>query len=158
MSAGRVDDDGAGGRVDRAAGEGRGEERQGGRNRDSLLSDALEALIGAVFLDGGYAAARAFVARLFRERWPRSPEPPKAKDFKSLLQELTQRLYRSRPNYALIGSSGPEHDKRFEVRVELPGVFCLTASGSSLKKAQQNAARLAAEAIAAAAERLCRHQ
>jgi ribonuclease-3 len=122
---------------------GKGEEAQGGRERDSLLSDAFEALLGAVFLDGGYAAARETVRGLFAGQWPASGGRMKNKDNKSRLQEVTQQLYKERPLYSLLGSSGPEHDKLFTVRLELPDNTVFTATGSSVKKAEQTAAHTA---------------
>ena len=127
---------------------GKGEESQGGRLRDSLLSDAFEALLGAVFEDGGFEAAKAVVLSLFRDRWPGEDEPPRAKDFKSQLQELTQRQFKARPVYRLAGSFGPEHDKRFEVSVDLPGGTSVSAQGASVKKAEQAAAQMALELLA----------
>ena len=122
---------------------GKGEESQGGRERDSLLSDAFEALLGAVFLDSGYPAARDVVLGLFTPRWPNEVEPPKIRDFKSRLQELTQRDHKTRPIYRLMGSFGPEHEKLFEVEVALPDGRTVLAKGSSVKKAEQAAARTA---------------
>lgn len=124
---------------------GRGEESQGGRDRDSLLSDALEALIGAVFLDGGYAVALEFVSRLFRNLWPESPELPKVKDYKTRLQEITQDRFRKRPIYVQLGTSGPDHARVYEMEVRLPDGRSFAASGASLKKAEQLAARVAIE-------------
>lgn len=124
---------------------GRGEESQGGRSRDSLLSDAMEALMGAVFVDGGFEAARVVITGLLSKRWPKDAEPPKAKDYKSQLQEFTQRLHKARPVYRLAGSFGPEHDKRFEVELTLPDDSIVVSQGSSLKKAEQTAARKALE-------------
>ncbi len=126
---------------------GRGEESQGGRSRDSLLSDAVEALLGAVFLDGGFEAAKQVITGLFARHWPQEAEPPKAKDYKSQLQELTQRLHKARPIYRLTGSFGPEHDKRFEVELALPDGNIVLSQGSSLKKAEQIAARKALEIL-----------
>lgn len=122
---------------------GRGEEAQGGRERDSLLSDAFEALLGAIFLDGGFAAAREAVNTLFDDAWPQKSARSKNKDAKSRLQELTQQLFHERPVYSLSGSDGPEHDKVFTVRLELPDKKSFSASGSSVKRAEQNAAMLA---------------
>jgi len=119
---------------------GRGEEAQGGRERDSLLADALEALLGAVFMDGGFAAARELVRRLLAAHWPETPALPGGKDSKSRLQELTQETHRERPVYSLVESSGPEHHKVFEVEVLLPGGERFRAQGQSLKKAEQAAA------------------
>lgn len=128
---------------------GRGEEAQGGRERDSLLADALEALFGAVFLDGGFAAARELVLRLLDPLWPETPALPGGKDCKSRLQELTQERFRQRPVYALVDSSGPEHHKVFEVEALLPDGQRFRATGPSLKKAEQAAARSAMDALSA---------
>ncbi|MEL7640829.1 MAG: ribonuclease III [Solidesulfovibrio sp.] len=126
---------------------GKGEEFQGGRSRPALLSDVFEAVIGALFLDGGYAAARGFVDRAFRQAWPARPLVPKTKDFKSRLQEYTQKIHKARPTYVLLGSDGPEHDKLFHVRLSLPGGQTVTAVDKSVKKAEQLAARLALESL-----------
>jgi len=120
---------------------GRGEETQGGRDRDSLLADALEALFGAVFMDGGFEAARELVLRLLDPLWPETPALPGGKDCKSRLQELTQESCRERPVYSLIDSNGPEHHKTFEVEVLLPDGQRFRALGPSLKKAEQAAAQ-----------------
>ena len=124
---------------------GKGEENQGGRRRDSLLADAFEALLGAVFLDGGFEAARMVVQRLFAQRWPVECLPLKVKDFKSQLQELTQQVHKLRPEYRLLASFGPEHEKRFEVELTLPGGQVLVVQEASVKKAEQLAARKALE-------------
>jgi len=126
---------------------GKGEENQGGRGRPALLSDAFEAVVGALFLDGGYDAARAFVAKIFHGVWPARPAAPKAKDFKSRLQEYTQKTHKTRPVYVLLGSAGPEHDKRFEVRLTLPTGQEIAATEKSVKKAEQMAAKLALESL-----------
>ena len=127
---------------------GRGEETQGGRERDSLLADALEALFGAVFLDGGFAAAQELVLRLLEPLWPASPVLPGGKDCKSRLQELTQESHRERPVYTLVESSGPEHHKVFEVEVLLPDGQRFRSTGPSLKKAEQAAAQSALSHLA----------
>jgi len=127
---------------------GKGEESQGGRERDSLLADAFEALLGAVFVDGGYEAARGVVRVLFASRWPEELEPARERDFKSRLQELTQREHKSRPIYRLLDSSGPEHEKIFEVELVLPDGLTILARGASVKKAEQTAARRALESLA----------
>jgi ribonuclease-3 len=129
--------------LDRCLLLGKGEESQGGRNRASLLSDALEAVFAAVFLDGGFEAARRCIRRVFAGMWPESLVEPKSKDYKSRLQELTQKRFKARPVYTLADSRGPEHEKMFEVRLSLPGGEEVTAQGSSLKKAEQLAARTA---------------
>ncbi len=122
---------------------GRGEENQGGRQRQSLLSDAFEALLGAIFLDVGYAVAKQWVLERFVGLWPRQMELPLEKDHKTKLQELTQQHCRDRPVYVLEGSSGPEHERTFHVLLKLPTGEGFRGSGSSVKKAEQNAARQA---------------
>lgn len=133
--------------LDRFVSLGKGEEAQGGRDRDSLLSDALEAVFGAVFLDGGFDAAKSVILRVFEARWPDSPDLPGAKDYKSQLQEVTQRLFRERPTYTLKGTSGPEHEKVFTVELALPDGRIFPADGGSVKRAEQSAARAALEAL-----------
>ncbi|EFL49870.1 ribonuclease III [Solidesulfovibrio fructosivorans JJ]] len=130
---------------------GKGEENQGGRTRPSLLSDVFEAVIGALFLDGGYGVAKSFVNATFAEVWPVRSVAPKTRDYKSRLQEYTQKVHKARPVYTLLDSEGPEHDKRFTVRLELPDGHALTAMEKSVKKAEQMAARLALEKISDAA-------
>lgn len=131
--------------IDAALLLGKGEESQGGRERPSLLSDAFEALLGAVFLDGGFDAATGVVRTVFTGKWPAQKQNSLAKDCKSLLQEVTQQRFKERPVYTLVGSSGPEHAKVFTVRVTLPGDLSFTSDGPSLKRAEQLVACLALE-------------
>ena len=98
----------------------RGEENQGGRQRDALLSDAMEAVLGGVYLDGGFQEALKVVDRLYAPLWPTAPGRIKRKDFKTRLQEVTQRISRGLPVYMQEDASGPEHARIFSVRVELP--------------------------------------
>lgn len=126
---------------------GKGEENQGGRQRDALLSDALEAVLGAVFLDGGFEAGRKTITMLFAERWPQNTEKCRRKDYKTRLQETTQRLSRGLPTYILEESRGPEHARIFAVRAELPDGRLFRAEGVSVKRAEQEAARLALIAL-----------
>lgn len=123
---------------------GRGEEEQGGRRREALVSDAFEAVLGAVFIDGGFEAARGVVRALFTPLLPAGEGKEKPKDNKSFLQELMQRDFQDRPVYTLLGSSGPEHAKLFEVGLVLPDGSSFKASGSSVKRAEQ---AVAAEAL-----------
>lgn len=122
---------------------GRGEEQQGGRQRDTVLSDAFEAVLAAVYEDGGFAAAQQCVGRIFARLWPYGQHAPAHKDYKTRLQEVTQQRYRQRPVYRLVASRGPEHAKIFDVVVALPDGQEIAASGTSCKKAEQEAARLA---------------
>lgn len=131
---------------------GRGEETQGGRQRDALLADALEAVFGAVFLDGGYAAARTLILRLFERSWPERPTERLAKDNKSRLQEITQQRFRSLPVYSLEGSEGPEHAKVFIVSVALSDGRTFRGRGGSLKRAEQVAAATAIRVLESEAE------
>ena len=131
---------------------GRGEERQGGRGRDSVLSDVLEAVLAAVYEDGGFAAAQKAVARIFEPHWPQAAGQPQRKDYKTRLQEVAQQLFKERPVYAQLASHCPEHAKIFEVSLHLPDGREFTASGTSCKKAEQEAARQALNALEPAGE------
>lgn len=126
---------------------GKGEESQGGRERPSLLSNVFEAVLGAVYLDGGFDAARGWVETVYARHWPGTPQARAQRDNKSLLQELTQQLYKARPVYALLDSQGPEHEKIFEVLLTLPDGREVRASGSSMKKAEQKAAGRAIDVL-----------
>lgn len=127
-----------------------GEERQDGRQRDSILCDALEALLAAIYMDGGISAAYDFVREIFAERW-RGPESDRIheKDFKSRLQEFCRRNFQALPIYLLEDSSGPEHAKIFTTRLALPDGKVFRASESSCKKAEQLAASLALKYLGA---------
>lgn len=120
---------------------GRGEENQGGRKRPGLLSDAFEALLGAIFLDGGYHAAKGWVLKRFEGLWPGASEVSAEKDYKTKLQELTQQLFRERPVYVLENTTGPEHERIFHVALHLPTGDVFRSCGTSVKKAEQSAAR-----------------
>lgn len=122
---------------------GRGEEVQGGRQRPALLSDAFESLLGAIFLDGGYPAAREWVAGRFERLWPGTMEVQTEKDYKTRLQELTQQRFRGRPTYILEETSGPEHERVFHVVLRLSTGEEFRDRGTSVKKAEQQAARSA---------------
>ena len=121
---------------------GRGEDQAGGRRKPSILSDALEALMGAVYLDGGLEAARAVAERLFGAAL-QDAERRAAQDYKSRLQERSQALLQTAPVYTVIGEEGPDHDKRFEVMIALAGREYGRAIGRSKKEAEQSAAALA---------------
>lgn len=119
---------------------GKGEDAQGGRERNSVLSDAVEAVLGAIYLDGGLHAVETCVVALFADQWPVPPESFRPKDFKSLLQEETQRIWKARPTYNLIKSQGPEHAKEYSVAVLLPDGQTIHWTDSSMRKAEQGAA------------------
>ncbi len=126
---------------------GRGEEYQGGRTRPALLADAMEAVFGAVFLDGGFAAAEQVILLLFGGSWSSLPGQDGRKDYKTRLQEVTQALLHSLPAYIPLESRGPEHARIFTVSLELSDGKKFLASGSSLKRAEQNAARMALDEL-----------
>ena len=124
---------------------GHGEEQGGGRSRDSILADAMESVIAACFLDGGLEAALEVVRRFILV------EVPVTKlhnvDYKTQLQELVQQKKNQALAYALVGQSGPDHDKSFDVEVSLNGRVVGRGSGSSKKRAEQDAARVAIEKL-----------
>ena len=127
---------------------GRGEERQGGRARDTVLSDVFEAVLGAIFADGGFAAAQRAVERVFADLWPRwEGEAPRRKDCKTRLQEVCQRRFGALPTYALLENSGPEHAPLFRVSVTLPDGRALFAEGGGRRRAEHEAARNALELL-----------
>lgn len=117
---------------------GKGEERTGGRERASVLSDAFEAVIAAIYLDGGMEPAKKFVLRFVR---PYVEAKPVFKDYKTMLQEVTQKNPGEKLEYVLVSESGPDHDKHFEVEVHLNSNVIGRGSGPSKKKAEQDAAR-----------------
>ncbi len=123
---------------------GRGEEKTGGRRKQALLADGYEALIAALYLDGGVEEARAFIVRelgSFVEELRR--HGVSAQDYKSALQELVQGRNRPLPEYRVVGAVGPDHQKRFDVEVLVAGEPLARATGPSKKEAEQEAARLA---------------
>lgn len=127
---------------------GRGEEQQGGRTRITILANSFEALVGAVFLDGGFDAAEQTLNKIMEHVWDDFDYNERSKDNKSLLQEFVQQEFKTRPEYHLVSTSGPEHEKIFEVSVTLPSGETLKATGTSLKQAEQIAAGIALEHLA----------
>jgi ribonuclease-3 len=125
---------------------GRGEERSGGRARPSILANALEALMGAVYLDGGLPAAVGVAARLFSVELA-DVEQHAVLDYKSRLQERAQALLQTAPVYQVVAETGPDHDKRFEVALSLLGREWGRAVGRSKKEAEQSAASAALVAL-----------
>ena len=125
---------------------GRGEEKTGGRRKQALLADGYEALIAAIYLDGGIEHARAFVAREFAAQLADAHDAAVAgRDYKSALQELVQSRNAPLPEYRLVGTVGPDHRKLFQVEVVVSGEPLAEATGASKKEAEQEAARLALE-------------
>ena len=124
---------------------GHGEEQGGGRKRDSIVSDAMESVIAASFMDGGFAAAEEIIDRLILSNIPKGR--PRNFDYKTAFQELVQRKKDQVLRYELIGESGPDHDKKFDVEVLLNGKPCGKGTGSSKKRAEQAAAAAAIDAL-----------
>jgi ribonuclease-3 len=123
---------------------GRGEEKTGGRRKQALLADGYEALVAAIYLDGGVEAVRAFLKREVGGLIADARRNGIAgQDYKSGLQELVQARSQPLPEYRLVGTFGPDHERRFEVEVLVAGEALARASGPSKKEAEQEAARLA---------------
>jgi ribonuclease-3 len=126
---------------------GKGEEASGGRQRLSNLADAYEALLGAVYLDGGIRAARRFVARQFKLEFKNLREATPRQNPKGRLQELLQERSAANPQYRVISETGPDHNKRFEAVVEWEGREIGRGRGSSKKLAEVAAAEAALNAV-----------
>jgi ribonuclease-3 len=127
---------------------GSGELRSGGFRRQSILADALEALCGAIYLDGGLAAVEPLVARLFAARIAALPEPEALKDPKTRLQEYLQARSLTLPRYLILGVEGEDHAQTFRVACEVPGLALrVEGGGSSRRRAEQQAAQAMLEAL-----------
>ena len=124
---------------------GHGEEQGGGRKRDSILADAVESIIAASFLDGGMEAAKGIIQRFILSDVP--VIKPHNMDYKTALQEQVQQKKNQVLTYHLVGESGPDHNKQFAVEVQLNGKPIGSGIGSSKKRAEQDAARMALEAL-----------
>lgn len=118
----------------------RGEEQHGGRERPSALADAYEALVGAIFLDGGFAAAREFILREFGEAFGGLTVIPILENPKGELQELLQARSSEAPQYHVVSSTGPDHDRVFECTVHHAAVELARGCGKSKKAAESEAA------------------
>jgi ribonuclease III len=128
---------------------GRGEEKSGGRTKRSILASGYEALLGAVYVDAGYEAARQVVARHFAADVEEHLTVG-LRDYKTQLQEMTQRVFREPPVYTLVEERGPDHDKHFVSEMAIAGRIWGRGAGRSKKLAEQAAAREGFAAIRAA--------
>lgn len=124
---------------------GKGEELGGGRNRESILADAVESVIAACYLDGGMEAAVEFIKKFILVKVPVTKLHNV--DYKTALQELVQQKKNQVIAYTLIGESGPDHDKHFEVELTINGTVMGQGCGSSKKRAEQAAAQSALEKL-----------
>lgn len=122
----------------------RGEQHSGGRTRPSILADAFEAMIAAIYLDGGMEAARNFILR-FTVPLMNAPRPKAFRDYKTVLQEIVQQNPEEHIEYVLVGESGPDHNKHFVMEVHLNHNVIGKGGGRSKKEAEQQAAREALE-------------
>jgi ribonuclease-3 len=121
---------------------GKGEEKSGGRSKPSILADVLEAIVAAVYLDGGFEAAWSLVGRVL-ERRIETVEPTGFYDFKTRFQEMALARLKEQPTYRVIAEVGPDHNKRFIVAAVLAGEEWARAEGRSKKEAEQQAAAAA---------------
>lgn len=120
---------------------GRGEELTNGREKPSILADTMEALLGALYLDAGFEKTKRIIRKLFTPLIMKIDSGKFARDFKSKLQEYTQEIYKTRPEYKHTRETGPAHDKTFSVKVVLDEKIIAEGEGKTKKQAEQNAAR-----------------
>lgn len=123
------------------------EENNKGRNKASLLSNAFEAVMGALYLEAGLEYTRDFVVKLLAKTYPKIDMQSIFKDYKTTLQELTQARYGVTPEYILLKSFGPDHKKEFEIAAKVNDKVLSKARGKSKKEAQQVAAKIALEVL-----------
>jgi ribonuclease-3 len=126
---------------------GKGESQTGGNLKLSILSGAFEAVIAAIYLDGGFNAVYPVVRHLFAPLFVEERELMAFYDHKTQLQEIVQAKWKVTPSYHLLSAHGPDHAKTFEVEVRMKGRILATATGSSKKEAEQNAAKAAIQAV-----------
>jgi ribonuclease-3 len=119
---------------------GKGEEKSGGRDKTSILAAAFEAVVGAIYSDGGLAPAQYVVERLFVDD---IGGPSAERDYKTELQEIAYRRYHAQPVYELVAARGPDHAKRFTTRIRIAGRELGVGEGGSKKQSEQAAARVA---------------
>lgn len=125
----------------------RGEANSGGRKKPSILSDALEAVIGAIYLDGGFEKASAFILKFAPQFVKAAVEGALNKDHKTALQELVQGEHMGALEYVLVGESGPDHKKEFEMLITIDKKPYASGKGSSKQEAGQNAAKAVLELL-----------
>jgi len=129
---------------------GRGEEASGGRMKSSLLANAFESLVAAMYLDGGFDRAAAFTGRLFEpliEAGTAATVTAVYRDYKTAAQEICQNLFQELPRYVILAETGPDHDKRFEMSLVIGEKIIATGTGRNKKEAEQQAAKMALETL-----------
>ena len=134
-------------KIDQALLLGKGEELSGGRTKKAILADAMEALIGALYLDSGYKTVFDFTSRCLKPEIEKVTGTDYHKDYKSILQEYCQRQFRCYPVYTLTKRSGPEHDRIFWMEVKIGEEVRGSGAGRNKKSAEQEAAKAAWEKI-----------
>ena len=120
---------------------GKGEELTKGREKPSILANCVEALLGALYLDAGFIKTKEIIHRLFMPLIKQIDSRNVAHDFKSMLQEYTQEIYKTRPDYLLVKESGPAHNKMFKMSLSLDGKIIAEGEGKTKKEAEQKAAK-----------------
>jgi ribonuclease-3 len=120
---------------------GKGEERSGGREKPSILAGTFEALLGGIYQDGGYEAARRLVERYFGADV--TGKELGQQDYKTRLQEISQMLYHTPPIYRLVSQSGPDHEKQFVTEIAVGGKVLGSGAGRTKKQSEQEAAKIA---------------
>lgn len=127
---------------------GRGEEASGGRMKPSLLANAFESLVAAMYLDGGFDRAAAFTGRLFEPLIEAGTTAAAVyRDYKTAAQEICQNLFQELPRYVILAETGPDHDKRFEMSLVIGEKPIATGTGRNKKEAEQQAAKMALETL-----------
>jgi len=126
---------------------GKGEEYSGGRSKKAILADCLEAIFGAYYLDSGFKNAQNFILKYMIPEVNKVLENKHRKDYKTLLQELVQKKYKSYPKYSLVKKTGPDHDRTFWIEVKVKNESYGPGQGKNKKEAEQRAAGLAFESL-----------
>lgn len=126
---------------------GKGEEISGGRTKPSILADAFEAILAALYLDGGFETVYRFIERVFVPLIRTDSGDPFYRDYKTTLQETCQSRFKTIPRYSLLHEYGPDHDKIFQVRLSVSEFVTATGMGRNKKEAEQEAARKALEQL-----------
>lgn len=121
------------------------EESNKGREKPSIIANCFEAVMGAIYLDGGLKDVEIIAIKLIEEVYPSVDLKTLFKDYKTSLQEITQAKFGQVPEYVVVGESGPDHKKEFEIEIRINGEKIAVAKGKSKKDAQQNVAQIALE-------------